>query len=154
MQVEFSTISVSLPRKSHRFEKRSILGDTLSRLTAITNGLRPAMAVEIPITSICPSMSCIRSQDCGPVIRSWTILTAAAAPEIAHIHDHMPVILPKSNYAEWLEPATDVDAAQTLLLDNRGSLSAAALVVTSIAARRQETFWSSQFYKNHNLADG
>ena len=38
----------------------------------------------------------------------FSILTRSAAPEIEHIHDRMPVILPSSLCVEWLKPDADV----------------------------------------------
>ncbi|MEO0637882.1 MAG: SOS response-associated peptidase [Pseudomonadota bacterium] len=51
---------------------------------------------------------------------SCTILTAAAAPEIEHLHDRMPIILPQDSYDAWIDSATDVEDAARLLKDNRG----------------------------------
>ena len=38
----------------------------------------------------------------------FSILTRAAIPEIQHIHDRMPVILPREFCNEWLSPNADV----------------------------------------------
>lgn len=54
-------------------------------------------------------------------ITSCTILTATAAPQIAHLHDRMPVILDPKRFAEWVDPETGVDEARRMLNDNRGS---------------------------------
>lgn len=54
-------------------------------------------------------------------LMSCTILTAAAAPKIEHLHDRMPIILPEEKYSDWLDAETEVESAQELLLDNRGS---------------------------------
>lgn len=35
---------------------------------------------------------------------SYTIVTQPAAPQIASIHDRMPLILPRELYDEWLDP--------------------------------------------------
>lgn len=40
---------------------------------------------------------------------SFVILTRPAAPEIAFIHDRMPVILKHDDMDAWLSPAADVD---------------------------------------------
>ncbi|MEO0637654.1 MAG: SOS response-associated peptidase [Pseudomonadota bacterium] len=53
-------------------------------------------------------------------VLSCTILTAAAAPKIEHLHDRMPIILPQESYDAWIDPATDVESAANLLQDNRG----------------------------------
>jgi putative SOS response-associated peptidase YedK len=39
------------------------------------------------------------------VIETCTILTTAANAVLAPIHDRMPVILPPTEYARWLDPA-------------------------------------------------
>ncbi|MDJ0347312.1 SOS response-associated peptidase [Streptomyces sp. H10-C2] len=51
---------------------------------------------------------------------SWlttcTIITTAAEPELARIHDRMPVILPADRWCEWLDPTvTDLREARALL---------------------------------------
>lgn len=38
----------------------------------------------------------------------FSILTRAAIPEIQHIHERMPVIIPREFCAEWLSPTADV----------------------------------------------
>lgn len=38
----------------------------------------------------------------GELIESCTIITQNSYPELSHIHDRMPVILPESNYTQWL----------------------------------------------------
>jgi putative SOS response-associated peptidase YedK len=51
------------------------------------------------------------------VIETCTILTTAANTVLAPIHDRMPVILPQTNYARWLDPALkDVDSLSPLLV--------------------------------------
>jgi len=51
------------------------------------------------------------------VIESCTILTTTANAVLAPIHDRMPVILPQTNYARWLDPAfNDVDSLSPLLV--------------------------------------
>lgn len=48
----------------------------------------------------------------APWIATYTIVTRAAGPSIAPIHDRMPVVLRPEHYAQWLDPAAD---AQPLL---------------------------------------
>jgi putative SOS response-associated peptidase YedK len=43
----------------------------------------------------------------GVRLESCTIVTTAPASSIAQIHDRMPVILPVSAHAAWLDPAND-----------------------------------------------
>jgi len=40
----------------------------------------------------------------GEALESCTIVTTTPAASIAHLHDRMPVILPPSAHAEWLDP--------------------------------------------------
>jgi putative SOS response-associated peptidase YedK len=51
------------------------------------------------------------------VIETCTILTTAANTVLAPIHDRMPVILPPTEYARWLDPALrDPDSLAPLLV--------------------------------------
>ena len=43
----------------------------------------------------------------GEVTRDFCIITTAASPDIAHIHDRMPVILPKEAWEFWLDDTND-----------------------------------------------
>jgi putative SOS response-associated peptidase YedK len=40
----------------------------------------------------------------GP-LETCTILTVAPSPEIAKLHDRMPLIVPRSDYSSWIDPA-------------------------------------------------
>jgi putative SOS response-associated peptidase YedK len=40
-------------------------------------------------------------------VESYTVLTTAANPEVAAVHDRMPVILPASAWARWLSTAEE-----------------------------------------------
>lgn len=44
-----------------------------------------------------------------------TIITRQAVPELASIHDRMPLALPPTAWDEWLDPATDAKGATALL---------------------------------------
>lgn len=52
------------------------------------------------------------SKDDGRVVESYTILTAAAAPELESLHDRMPVWAPEDCWEAWL---FDDDGAQKVL---------------------------------------
>ena len=43
-------------------------------------------------------------EDMDGVLDTFTIITTSPNKLVAEIHDRMPVILPKSAYAEWLDP--------------------------------------------------
>jgi putative SOS response-associated peptidase YedK len=52
----------------------------------------------------------------GQPLESCSLITTAAAREVAHIHDRMPVIIPPAAYAEWLDPGNhDCDRLDRLL---------------------------------------
>jgi putative SOS response-associated peptidase YedK len=52
----------------------------------------------------------------GEPLESCCIVTTRAAPEIAHVHDRMPVIIPAGQREEWLDPARDAAGAVDGLL--------------------------------------
>ncbi|WP_240233639.1 SOS response-associated peptidase [Devosia lacusdianchii] len=52
-------------------------------------------------------------------VTSCTIITAPAVPEIAHIHERMPVILNPEVYGAWLDTNLKGDDAKTLLLGSQ-----------------------------------
>ena len=68
--------------------------------------------------------------DARPV-ETFAILTTAAAPSIAAIHDRMPVILPPDAFAAWLDPAALGPALQALLVPWAGE----ALTATALTTR-------------------
>ena len=51
-----------------------------------------------------------RYEEEGAKTPAFVILTRPAAPEIAFIHDRMPVILPREAAELWLSPAADADS--------------------------------------------
>lgn len=56
-------------------------------------------------------------QDPEQRLDSFTIITTAASPKVANLHDRMPVILNPDDYAAWLAPNNqDTNALQDLLL--------------------------------------
>ena len=58
-------------------------------------------------------------------LRSCTIITGEPNEKIAEIHDRMPVMLPPSAWAEWLDPANDdLDSLGKLLVPAPASLLA------------------------------
>jgi putative SOS response-associated peptidase YedK len=50
----------------------------------------------------------------GEVIESFAIITRNAAGPVAALHDRMPIILPRSSYASWLD-ASSMNAVQLLV---------------------------------------
>ena len=52
----------------------------------------------------------------APLIRSCTVITTSAGPDMTGIHDRMPVILDPATFDVWLDPANeDVEEMRTLL---------------------------------------
>jgi putative SOS response-associated peptidase YedK len=51
----------------------------------------------------------------GQLLRTCTIITTAANPFMARLHQRMPVILAGDSYAEWLNPATAAAETDALL---------------------------------------
>ena len=62
------------------------------------------------------------------VLRSCTILTTAANPAVARLHDRMPVILPRDAEAAWIDPATP----RAELFDLMGGLTATETGVRAV----------------------
>lgn len=57
----------------------------------------------------------------GEPLESCCIVTTAPAPEVAHVHDRMPVIVPPVSHAEWLDPANEaVERLDRLIAPWRG----------------------------------
>jgi putative SOS response-associated peptidase YedK len=56
-----------------------------------------------------------RDPESGESLRSCTIITTAANPLVAVVHDRMPVILPRGVEEEWLDRDVPVEAALSLL---------------------------------------
>lgn len=52
-----------------------------------------------------------RSRESDPWLLTTTILTMAAVPELAEIHDRTPVVLPRSMWDDWLDPTLEGDQA-------------------------------------------
>lgn len=53
--------------------------------------------------------------DHGHELRSFTIITARASDLVRPIHDRMPVVLARADWAAWLDPSVDAAAAKALL---------------------------------------
>ncbi len=69
----------------------------------------------------------------GEVIESCAIVTQAARPPVAAIHDRMPVVLEREAWDRWLDPElTDPDSLAPLL--EPPSLAAPALIAYSVSS--------------------
>jgi putative SOS response-associated peptidase YedK len=67
----------------------------------------------------------------GEWLRSCSIVTTTPAQSIAHLHDRMPVILPSSAHAAWLDPANDDLASLDAMLVPPPSAGLAARPVST-----------------------
>jgi putative SOS response-associated peptidase YedK len=47
------------------------------------------------------------SDKAQPGVETYTILTSSANTQLTPIHDRMPIIVPESRYAAWLDPVHD-----------------------------------------------
>lgn len=56
-----------------------------------------------------------QGEDGRAPLETCTIITTEAGPDLAALHHRMPVILPRSAWAGWLDPASDPDALAGLL---------------------------------------
>lgn len=69
----------------------------------------------------------------GEVVESCTILTRAANPVVAALHDRMPVILSAEVYAAWLDPSRgESDALASLAAPPRSDAMRATAVSTRV----------------------
>jgi putative SOS response-associated peptidase YedK len=55
----------------------------------------------------------------GEPLASCALMTRAAAPSVAQVHDRMPVVLKPSQFGEWLDPATSPARVQEIIADSR-----------------------------------
>jgi putative SOS response-associated peptidase YedK len=58
--------------------------------------------------------------DHGTELRSFTLITTRADDLVRPVHDRMPVVLAREDWAAWLDPAVDAAAARALLADGAG----------------------------------
>ena len=69
----------------------------------------------------------------APWLHSCAVITTSANNTMAPVHDRMPVILPASAWAKWLDPATDdVEALQAMLVPAPDSLLTMHKVSTDV----------------------
>lgn len=58
-------------------------------------------------------------------LHSATVVTTAANDTMASVHDRMPVLVPRSRWAEWLDPTNDDIESLSMMFDMRGDRSLA-----------------------------
>jgi putative SOS response-associated peptidase YedK len=78
---------------------------------------------KVPVLLTLPKQHCFafaglwegwKSPD-GTILRSFTIMTTAAIPDLQQLHHRMPVILPPQAYAAWLDPVSTEASLRDLL---------------------------------------
>ncbi|MFE1099640.1 SOS response-associated peptidase [Nocardiopsis alba] len=57
----------------------------------------------------------VDENDPGAWVWSCAVITTEAAPELAHIHERMPIIVPSDGWASWLDPSTGLDELTHLM---------------------------------------
>lgn len=77
-----------------------------------------------------------------PETDSWldscTIITTTANDLVAHVHDRMPVILPRAAEADWLDPELEPDAVDALLVPYPASQMHAAEASTLVNSAKND----------------
>jgi putative SOS response-associated peptidase YedK len=69
----------------------------------------------------------------GEPLHSATIITTSPNPEMAKIHDRMPVILPPSAWDQWLDPSNDdLETLGTLLVPAPAAMTVMHPVSTEV----------------------
>ncbi|GAA3758512.1 SOS response-associated peptidase [Salinactinospora qingdaonensis] len=76
--------------------------------------------------------------DDDPAAWLWScaVITAEAAPELAHIHERMPVVLDTSNWGTWLDPAAGLADLLPLMAATPASEFTAEQVTTAVNSVR------------------
>ena len=75
----------------------------------------------------------------GNELESCTVLVTEANALIAPIHDRMPVVLPKKNWATWLDPRNhDTQSLKTLLMPFEPALMEAYPVSRAVNNTRND----------------
>lgn len=74
-------------------------------------------------------------------LRSLTILTTAPHPDVAPIHDRMPVILPADAWASWLDPKTPAEDLQEAMRPWDGPLDLGPVGTEVNDARNTSGAW-------------
>ncbi|MDY0883856.1 SOS response-associated peptidase [Dongia soli] len=78
---------------------------------------------KIPVLLTLPNQQCFafaglwegwKNPD-GTILRSFTIITTTAIPDLQQLHHRMPVILPPQAYTAWLDPSTSEAFLRDLL---------------------------------------
>ncbi|MBB6118716.1 SOS response-associated peptidase [Nocardiopsis algeriensis] len=72
------------------------------------------------------------ANDPGAWVWSCAVVTTEAAPELSHIHERMPVVVPPQDWARWLDPAAGPDELALLLEDTPAELLRADEVSTDV----------------------
>lgn len=76
--------------------------------------------------------------EAGATLRSCTILTTAASPKLAPLHERMPVILDPDAESTWLDPATPPEQLSELLAGLPACATALRPVATAVNDARRD----------------
>ena len=71
-----------------------------------------------------------RSDASTPWLLTCCIITTAASPQLAHIHDRMPVMIPRERWSAWLSRTTQDAAALTPLMSGQPAAAVQAWPVS------------------------
>lgn len=74
----------------------------------------------------------------GSEIATCALLTTTPSGDVSFIHDRMPVIVPTTDYALWLDPCSPLDAVAALLGPSPDGSLAALAVSTRVNDARNE----------------
>ena len=69
-------------------------------------------------------------------LRTYTILTGAPNELVASLHNRMPVIIPRSQYAAWLSPATTPEERRAMLVPFPAEAMTAYAISTRVNSPR------------------
>jgi putative SOS response-associated peptidase YedK len=79
-----------------------------------------------------------RDHEADVWLDSCTIITTTANDLVAHVHDRMPVILPRAAEADWLDPELEADAVDALLVPYPASGMHAAEASTLVNSAKND----------------
>ena len=104
-------------------------------LWEVWRGPSSVAGVRVPV----PAGAGATSEDPEVRVRSCTIITTSANETMAPVHDRMPVILPPSAWASWLDPdQNDIDLLGKLLVPAPAALLTMYPVSTEVNSVRNK----------------
>ena len=76
--------------------------------------------------------------DGGKRVVSCCVVTTTPNELVGQVHDRMPVIVPRENYAEWLDPDTPEKRLKELLVPYPADLMAVRVVGPKVNSPKNE----------------